>query len=132
MRKYALQRVGTLLRRLAFRVNRAAKLHDPESTHDLRVAIRRFQQSLEVFQQFLPRGQTKKIRRRLRQIMRLTGAIRNRDIALDLLIEADRAEESVISLWRQEKQQFQAELDQLLGRLSRRDFSAKWDARLGL
>ena len=84
MREYARERAALLLRRLAFQMHRAARLRDPESIHDLRVSIRRFQQCLAVFHQFFPRGQAKKIRKRLHQIMQVAGEIRNRDIALEL------------------------------------------------
>ena len=133
MRKYAQQRVATLLRRLAFCMNRAARLPDPDSIHDLRVATRRFQQSLRVFEQFFPRGQTRKIRRLLRKIMELSGEIRNRDIALDLIQNSGGPAESALSSgWREEKKQFQTELEHLLRRWGSRDLARRWSARLGL
>ena len=53
MQRYAREQASTLLRRLAFRMNRAAKVRDADSIHDLRVAIRRFEQCLQIFHQFL-------------------------------------------------------------------------------
>ena len=85
MRKYALNQGSKLLRKLVFHLNRAALLHDPDSIHDVRVAIRRFQQFLSVFEQFVPRGKAKKIRRQLREVMELSGEVRNPDIASALL-----------------------------------------------
>ena len=133
MRDYARERGALLLRRLAFQLHRASRLRDPESIHDLRVSIRRFQQCLAVFGQFFPRGQAKKIRRRLHQIMQVAGEIRNRDIALDLLQKSGLpAETSLEGRWREEIRQSRAELVRLLGRWGRRDLSRRWGSRLGL
>lgn len=133
MRDYALERGALLLRRLAFQMHRAARLRDPESIHDLRVSIRRFQQCLAVFAQFFPRGQTKKIRARLHQIMQIAGEIRNRDIALDLLHKSGLPPDVALAgRWREEARQFHADLVRLLARWGRRDISRRWGARLGL
>src|SRR6185503_15069163 len=86
---YAAGQGSKLLRRLAHRVHQAASAPDPDAVHDLRVAIRRFQQFLRVFRQFLPGVTAKKIRRRLRKIMKSAGKVRNRDIAAMLLQQAD-------------------------------------------
>ena len=91
MDRYALEQGSTLLGRLAFRLGRAPRLHDPESVHDLRVAIRRFQQCLRVFHQFFPRGEAKRIRRRLRKVMNLSAEVRERDIALGLIKQSGAA-----------------------------------------
>lgn len=54
MRKYATEHTSTLLRRLAYHMNRVGRSADSDSVHDLRVAIRRFTQSLRVFAPFFP------------------------------------------------------------------------------
>lgn len=133
MRDYALERGALLLRRLAFQMHRAARLRDPESIHDLRVSIRRFQQCLVVFAQFFPPGQAKKIRARLHEIMQIAGEIRNRDIALELLKKSGRAGDGALeSRWRGEARQLHADLVRLLARWGRRDLSRRWGSRLGL
>ena len=132
MQRYARQRASTLLRRLSFRMNRAARLRDADSIHDLRVAIRRFEQCLQIFHQFLPGGH-KKIRRRLRKIMELSGEIRNRDVALGLLKQAGLPSRSALTvrLWR-ERREIQSRLLASLDRWGNRDLSRKWGSRLGL
>jgi CHAD domain-containing protein len=67
----------------------AAELHrttespdDPEAIHDLRIAIRRFKACLRAFGD---RRATRKMGRRLRELIDLCGAARNCDIALELL-----------------------------------------------
>jgi len=131
--KYARERASTLLRRLAFRMNRAAKLHDPDSIHDLRVAIRRFEQCLRVFGQFFSSGHRKKIHRRLRKIMKLSGQVRNLDIALTLLKKAGVPAASALpARLRQQRKQAQVELLAVFDGWSRHGQSRKWGARLGL
>jgi CHAD domain-containing protein len=130
---YARERGALLLRRLAFCMNRASQLQDPDSIHDLRVAIRRFQQCLTVFQKFFPRGQTKKIRARLHDIMQIAGEIRNRDICLELFEKSGLPADPALALrMRQEAREFHAALQRLLARWGRRDLSRRWGARLGL
>jgi CHAD domain-containing protein len=86
MMSYAAAQVQTRFKRLASQLRRAAKhSRDPDAVHDLRVSTRRFMQSLKVFGQFFDRQSTKKMRRRLRRLMDLSGEARNCDIALDLL-----------------------------------------------
>lgn len=89
MRRFALEQVASLLDRLAHEVERTARDRDAEAVHDLRVTIRRFGQSLRVFSPFVPKRQAKKIRKRLRHIMTLAGEVRNRDITMDLITEAN-------------------------------------------
>ncbi len=133
LRDYARERTALLLRRLAFRMNRAASLHDAESIHDLRVSIRRFEQCLLVFRQFFPHGQTKKMHRRLGKIMKLSGEIRNRDIAVQLLNNAGAAgEEAFAARLLREARQYRAELARLLGRWGKRDLSRRWGSKLGV
>ena len=133
MREYALERAALLLRRFAFQMHRAARMRDPESIHDLRVSIRRLQQCLAVFAQFFPQGQAKKIRKRLHQIMQVAGAIRNRDIALELFEKSGLPLNILLqNKWREEARELHAELTRLLARWGRRDLSRRWGARLGL
>jgi CHAD domain-containing protein len=133
MRKYALERGATLLRRMLFLLNRAAELRDPESIHDLRVSIRRFQQCLRVFHAFFPHREVRKIRQRLREVMELSGEVRNRDVALDLVQRTGLAAGSALSSrLTQDRKQFQGELVALLDQWSKRAVSRRWGSRLGL
>jgi CHAD domain-containing protein len=133
MQRYAREQASTLLRRLAFRMNRAAKVRDADSIHDLRVAIRRFEQCLQIFHQFLSGGHKKKIRRRLRKIMELSGEIRNRDIALDLLKQAGLPARSPLSArLARERRKVQSDLLESFDRWGERDLFRKWGSRLGL
>src|SRR5690242_3705107 len=76
------EQVIKLLESLAFLVGRARHSSDPEAIHDLRVGIRRFEQSLVLFKSCFVAKDLKKIRRRLRSMMHLAGEVRDYDIAL--------------------------------------------------
>jgi CHAD domain-containing protein len=131
--KYARLQASRRLDRFAFELRRAAKSGDADSIHDLRVSIRRLTQCLKIFRQFLPAKQSKKVRRQLRQILKAAAQVRNRDVALELLREAGLKPDSAQTqrLCR-ERKQAQDELEQVLSSFGRREFSAKWRARLGL
>jgi len=114
-------------------MNRAARLRDADSIHDLRVAIRRFEQCLQIFHQFLSGRHNKKIRRRLRKIMQLSGEIRNRDIALDLLKQAGVPARSALSArLLRDRREAQNKLLASFDRWGERDLFRKWSSRLGL
>jgi CHAD domain-containing protein len=91
MHEYVRAQTAILLRRLAFQVGRAAKSSDPESIHDLRAAIRRFRRCLRLFSQLYLSNSAKKARHRLEGMMKAAGAVRDLDIALELVGEAGLA-----------------------------------------
>jgi CHAD domain-containing protein len=133
MRAYALQQTRTLLRRLAFQVSQAGKVCDADSVHDLRVAIRRFTQSLRVFHQYLSKGQARKIRRKLGRVMDLAGAVRDRDITLELVAQAKIAARSPLCIaLKHARKEAERELLAAIRRSTRDNFSRKWRTRLEL
>jgi CHAD domain-containing protein len=81
--------VSRLLERLAYRVNAALHNHGEEPIHELRVAIRRFNQSLALFKDLYRGKDRKKIRRRLKSLLDLTSDIRDCDIAFELLPKSE-------------------------------------------
>src|SRR5271167_2440560 len=89
MHEYAMEQMNRLLTTLAFQVRRAAKKPGPDQIHHLRVSIRRFTQGLQLFSDFFPKWEIKKIRRVLKRMMRLTSSIRDRDITLDFLAASE-------------------------------------------
>ncbi len=133
MRDYARQQTAILLRRFAFQVNRTSKSSEAESIHDLRVAIRRFSRCLRTFSQFYPDKSWKKIRWQLGDLMGAAGAVRDRDIALDLLAAAGVSKRAAIVTHLQaERRQAAVDLLKELRRWKGRDFSQKWRSRLEL
>jgi CHAD domain-containing protein len=108
---------------LAANIRRTAKNPgDADSIHDLRVSIRRFTQALRVFDGMF--SHTRRMRRRLRELMDLCGSVRNCDIAPKVFAAAgtpaDTALEKVLK-------QRRAHEDQKLAKLLK-----EWDSHSGM
>jgi CHAD domain-containing protein len=133
IRRYAVEQTANLLGRLVFQIHHAARSRDPESIHDLRVAIRRFNQCLRVFGQFFPARDVKKIRRRLRTILDAAAEVRDRDITLELFAHAGVSGAAPLSrALADQRAERERELRDLLKRFETRDYSSRWRARLSL
>ncbi|MDP2997391.1 MAG: CHAD domain-containing protein [Acidobacteriota bacterium] len=133
IRDYAVEQVSNLLGKLVFQAHHAARSHHPDAIHDLRVAIRRFNQAMRAFGQFLPAREVKKIRRRLREIMNAAARVRDRDIALELCAEASLPETAPLrQTLAGQRDQRQRELRNRLKRFEARDYSSRWRVRLRL
>jgi CHAD domain-containing protein len=130
MQDYVLEQMNRLLTRLAFEVHRSAKKPGAGEIHDLRVSIRRFSQGLDLFNDFFPKWEVKKIRRMLKRMMRLTSSIRDRDIALQFLSELQHTEHR--PRLTKERRVYQRQFAQMVRRWSARDFSTKWRTGLSL
>jgi CHAD domain-containing protein len=102
----------------------------PDEIHDLRVSVRRFSQGLELFEDFFPKWEVKKIRRMLKRVMSVTSDIRDRDITLDFLKEAGHAAHQ--SRVQKERLTYQRQFSEMLRRWTARDFSTKWRNGLSL
>jgi CHAD domain-containing protein len=127
---YAVEQMNRLLATLAFQVHRAANKAGPDEIHDLRVSIRRFSQALELFSDFFPKWQVKKIQRMLKRMMRLTSSIRDRDITLEFLAESQHTAHR--PRLTKERSSYQRQFAQTVRRWSARDFSAQWRNGLSL
>jgi len=69
-------------------LERARKDRGPDAVHDLRVAFRRLLSVLICFERTLGRARTKRLRKVARTVLAAGRAVRDRDIALDLALEA--------------------------------------------
>ena len=133
MREYVHSQTAILLRRLALQINRAARKGDAGAVHDLRVAIRRLNRCLQAFAQFDPGHGWKRMRRRLAHLLDACGAVRDLDIAFELLGKAGLPPSSPVVRFL-EGERARAERD-LLAELRRWKGSAasrEWKAQLGL
>lgn len=120
-----------LLERLAYQVSVTMHSHHAEPVHDLRVAIRRFQQALAAFRQVLPRREVKRIRRKLKQLLDAAGGVRDCDVVTKIL--AGRELPGVAALKRKLHERRKAALPVLVAALDRwvaRRCSSKWRAAL--
>jgi CHAD domain-containing protein len=64
---------------------------DPEAVHDIRVALRRLQAALRMFQACYPPRKLRRYRLRLRKLLRALGAVRDEDILIDALSNHGKA-----------------------------------------
>jgi len=130
MQDYARERLSHLLLTLADQVQRAIKKPGPDEIHDLRVSIRRFSQGLQLFADFFHQQEIKKIRTMLKRVMRVTSAIRDRDITLEFLAEAGHTTHR--PRLEKERVSYQRQFSGMLRRWSARNFSAQWRDGLSL
>ena len=129
---YASAQAAALLDRLAWQVRRTAKRCDPESVHDLRVAVRQLVNCLRVFKAFFPDQPRRKIRRQLQAMRDLAGEVRNRDIALEILGSVlNLSDEELSPQLAYERARAKQELETALHRWTRRKLFRKWRETLG-
>jgi len=130
-RKFAGEHAQKLLGRLAFEINRVTKSRDPESVHDLRVALRRFAQTLQLLGDVFSGKKMHKIGLRVKKIMRAADELRDFDTTLRLLAKAHRsgssAPRSKLQARRKESERL---LAALLKRWTERKSSVKWRTAL--
>jgi CHAD domain-containing protein len=133
MRDYARFQAAVLLRRLAFQVDRAAKLGHADAIHDLRVAMRRFSRCLRAFAQFFPDRALKKVRREIAGLMDAAGTVRDCDMTLALLAEAGiHGPAGIVARLKMERRRASRDLSREIRRWQNGDFSRKWRTRLEL
>lgn len=85
MEQFGLAKTTSLLESAEKAIRRAAENPDEEAVHKMRVSIRRLQQAIRLFRQFLPKRGVKRVRADLKKLMKPAGELRNYDIALELL-----------------------------------------------
>ena len=86
MRKLLRSQTAARLKKLEREVRNAGrKPEDADCIHDLRVSIRRLKQELEVFVEWFDPENVKTIRRHLRKLMDRCAAVRNCDVAVEVL-----------------------------------------------
>lgn len=133
MRDYACKQTALLLGRLSVAVNRAARDGNADAIHDVRVAMRRLSRCLRVFAPFYPDGSWKKIRRRIATLMSAAGAVRDCDIAIELVGRAGvpKSNQMVAQLIAQRGRTAHALLLEIR-RWKRHDFPLRWRSGLGV
>jgi CHAD domain-containing protein len=129
LRKYAEAQAETLIRRFVFEVSRTIKRRDANSIHDLRVAVRRLDQCLETFGPLFPKGEARKVSKRVDAIRKLAGDVRNRDVAIEYLVRLEGTEKIIVRLRAERKRAIQA-LHARLAAWATREPWRKWRRRL--
>jgi CHAD domain-containing protein len=96
MKQFVQVQIAERLKKLESELKNTFDLpEDPDAIHDLRVAIRRLNQTLRVFTNWLDARRVKKLRGRLKKLMERCGAVRNCDIAMEVLKAAEWQDEKV-------------------------------------
>jgi len=127
--RFARPLANRLLTDLSRKLARTAKASGPGAVHDLRVAIRRFQQVLTAFKAGFPAYQRKKIRRKLKQVMDPAGDVRDFDIAAILIrkLEPESASQFHTRL-QKDRKAAALKLARFLRGLLDRELPRKWRA----
>jgi len=129
IRSFGVRCVSSMLDDVAFQMANTARVHDEAAVHKLRVSIRRLQQALRLFRDFLDEREVRRLRKQLRIVIRAAAEVRNRDIALTLLTKTGASEALIGALNTDRTARLKDLLRALRGRAKAQDH---WRARLGL
>jgi CHAD domain-containing protein len=128
MESFARKQLSKLVDNLVQELHKAAKRQSAEAVHKIRVSIRRLVQGLRVFRQYVPAAESKKLRKQLRRVMKLSSTVRDHDIALQYLTKHGHQPEEIITARLKRKH----ELIDMVKTVSRPDLSREWRLQLGL
>jgi CHAD domain-containing protein len=133
MREYARQQTEALFGRLALEISRSAREGGADRVHDLRVVIRRLSRCLRSFSKFYPRRSWKKARAQLSELLHMAGAVRDRDIAIELLARAGiSGRAAIVTRLSAERAKASRELAAEIRRWRDEGFAGKWRSQLGV
>lgn len=121
-----------MLAQLAKRVRAAERAPDDvEAVHDLRVAIRRFNQAVRIFPGVFEPAFAKRVKRRLKKAMSSLGALRNRDIAPEILRAANVApDEALLKVIQKDRRAARKLLAAQLQSWRKREVLREWKTRM--
>jgi CHAD domain-containing protein len=128
MELFAIRKFEELIDTAVFALHDAQRLHETEAVHRLRVSIRRLQQALRIFRQYLKSSGVKRVRAELKKVMTVAGDLRNHDIALDLIKKSGKDYPEIHAARTASKKALRATLRQM----TKKDLGVKWRAALGL
>jgi len=134
MRNLVRSQTAARLKKLDREVRRVA--HHPhlaDVIHDLRVSIRRLKQELNVFEEWFEPEAVKRIRRDLKKLLEHCAAVRNCDIAAEILGAAGCPSPPLLAGLEKERKRQQEQLERMLEKWRGTDRVRKWrgDLRVG-
>lgn len=133
MRQFVQLQTSERLKKLESELKTAFDLpEDPDAIHDLRVAIRRLNQSLRVFSAWFDARRVKKFRGRLKNLMERCGAVRNCDIAMEVLKAAEWQDEAVSQGLEKERTYTHKKLRKTLQKWHHSHRAQRWRDKLAL
>lgn len=131
MKPFVRLQISERLKKLEAELKNAADLpEDPDAIHDLRVSIRRLNQGLRVFHAWFEARGVKKHRRRLKKLMERCGAVRNCDIAMEVLKTAEWQDEAVSQGLEKERTRTHKKLHKTLQKWHHRHRAQRWRENL--
>jgi CHAD domain-containing protein len=128
VRDFGLAKTASLLDDAAAAIQRASDAPDIEAVHKMRVAIRRFQQALRLFSQFLRKRGVRRVRRQLKELMDPAGELRNHDIAIGLMRRAKLDSASL----KEKRLAARADFVEAVRLVARQDLADRWRKALEL
>jgi triphosphatase len=130
-RQFAVAQAHAQLKHLAVQIQRAARSCNADAVHDVRVAIRRFAQSIAVCRRYFRHSDLHKHCRRLKKIMASAGEVRNCDVALKFVSKFHAPHAAHLQSKLEERREESANLLMTeLGKWTNRRIAAKWRATL--
>jgi len=124
IRTFGIRKIDELIAGFEKALALAQKDQSEEPVHKLRVSIRRLQQGLRVFRQFVDKKASREIRAKLHDVMQLAGSLRERDIGMQLLTKASLPHDGIA----EERILHGKQLSKAVTKLK----TAKWRERLGV
>jgi CHAD domain-containing protein len=134
MRNLVRSQTAARLKKLDREVRRVARHpHHADVIHDLRVSIRRLKQELNVFEEWFEPKAVKRIRRDLKNLLARCAAVRNCDIAAEILGAAGCPSPPLLAGLEKERKRQQEQLARMLEKWRGTDRVRKWrgDLRVG-
>lgn len=129
MKEYVVRRSEACLDRFAYELGRGCKSTDADTVHDLRVSIRRYESCVDAFNGFFPAR--RKFNKRLREVLKPAGIVRDRDIALQLAGEAGLTPDApLVRVLSKQRQDLAKRFLDDVKQWSKRNPSGKWRRRL--
>ncbi len=128
MELLAIRKIEELIDTAVFALHDALRLHEADAVHRVRVSIRRLQQALRLFEQYLKSSGVKRVRKQLRKALTVAGDFRNHDIAIDLIEKSGNDIPALRSARSASKKEFRATLKQI----TKKDLGVNWRVELGL
>jgi len=131
MKQFVRLQTSERLKKLESELKNAFDLpEDPDAIHDLRVAIRRLNQTLRVFVAWLDARRVTKLRARLKKLMERCGAVRNCDIAMEVLKAAEWQDEALSQGLEKERTHTHKRLHKTLQKWHHRNHAQRWREKL--
>lgn len=104
-----------------------------DEVHDVRVSIRRLEQALELFGRWLPRTASAAVASRIKQVLKRAGDVRDRDIALHLIVHLELdVDPSIRPVLESGRDAAALRLKAAAGKLTAPDAIGAWMTRLRL